>query len=80
MTTLRTRLQTALRLVWQTAPRWTLVNVALVLAQGALPLAALYLMKRIVDAVAPRSRVPSARPFHRPHARPSSRCSRHRTP
>jgi ATP-binding cassette subfamily B protein len=55
--TLRTRLQTALRLqralrlVWQTAPRWTLVNVALVFAQGALPLAALYLMKRIVDAV-----------------------------
>jgi ATP-binding cassette, subfamily B, bacterial len=54
---LRTRLQTALRLeralrlVWQTAPRWTLVNVALVFVQGALPLAALYLMKRIVDAV-----------------------------
>jgi ATP-binding cassette subfamily B protein len=57
VTTLRTRLQTALRLeralrlVWQTAPRWTLVNAALVFAQGALPLAALYLMKRIVDAV-----------------------------
>ncbi len=55
--TLRARIQTALRLeralrlVWQTAPRWTLVNAALVLAQGALPLAALYLMKRIVDAV-----------------------------
>ncbi|PKO20759.1 MAG: ABC transporter ATP-binding protein, partial [Chloroflexi bacterium HGW-Chloroflexi-1] len=55
--TLRTRIQTALRLeralrlVWQTAPRWTLVNVALVFWQGALPLAALYLMKRIVDAV-----------------------------
>ena len=55
--TLRTRIQTALRLeralrlVWQTAPRWTLVNVALVFWQGALPLAALYLMKRIVDTV-----------------------------
>jgi len=48
---LRTRIQTALRLVWQTAPRWTLVNVALVFWQGALPLAALYLMKRIVDTV-----------------------------
>jgi ATP-binding cassette subfamily B protein len=56
-TNLRTRLQTALRLeralqlVWQTAQRWTLVNAALVFVQGALPLAALYLMKRIVDAV-----------------------------
>ena len=55
--TLRTRIQTALRLeralrlVWQTAPRWTLANAALVAAQGALPLATLYLMKRIVDAV-----------------------------
>jgi ATP-binding cassette subfamily B protein len=54
---LRTRLQTALRLeralrlVWQTAPRWTLVNAALVFVQGGPPLAALYLMKRIVDAV-----------------------------
>lgn len=52
--TLRARLQTALRLeravrlVWETAPRWTLVNTALVLVQGALPL---YLMKCIVDAV-----------------------------
>ena len=41
----------ALRLVWRTAPRWTLVNGLLVFVQGALPLAALYLMKRIVDAV-----------------------------
>jgi ATP-binding cassette, subfamily B, bacterial len=45
------RLERALHFVWQFAPRWTLVNVALVFAQGALPLAALYLMKRIVDAV-----------------------------
>ena len=45
------RLGRALRLVWQTAPRWTLVNVALVVVQGGLPLAALYVMKRILDAV-----------------------------
>lgn len=57
MTHLRARIQTALRLeralrlVWQTSPRWTLINAALVFAQGGLPLAALYLMKRIVDAV-----------------------------
>ena len=46
------RLGRALRLVWQTAPRWTLANLALVLVQGGLPLAALYMMKRILDAVA----------------------------
>jgi ATP-binding cassette, subfamily B, bacterial len=56
-TPLRYRIQTALqlgralRLVWLTARRWTLVNGLLVLVQGALPLAALYLMKRIIDAV-----------------------------
>jgi len=46
------RLGRALRLVWKAAPGWTLANLALVLVQGALPLAALYVMKRILDAVA----------------------------
>jgi ATP-binding cassette, subfamily B, bacterial len=41
----------ALRLVWETAPFWTLVNCLSVIVQGALPLAALYLMKRILDAI-----------------------------
>lgn len=55
-TALRTRIQTmhlgrALRLVWQTAQTWTLVNGLLVIVQGILPLATLYLMKRILDAV-----------------------------
>ena len=45
------RLDRAMRLVWQAAPGWTLLNLALIGVQGALPLAALYLMKRIVDAV-----------------------------
>lgn len=45
------RIGRALRLVWHTAPRWTLVNAALVVVQGGLPLAALYVMKRILDAV-----------------------------
>ena len=45
------RLKRALRLVWQAAPRWTAVSTVLAFVQGALPLAALYLMKRIVDAV-----------------------------
>jgi ATP-binding cassette subfamily B protein len=55
--TLRSRLQTALRLqralrlVWQTAPDWTLVNAALTFVQGLLPLAALFMTKRIVDTV-----------------------------
>jgi ATP-binding cassette subfamily B protein len=46
------RLGRALRLVWKAAPGWTLANLALVVVQGVLPLAALYAMKRILDAVA----------------------------
>jgi len=45
------RLGRALRLVWSAAPGWTLANLALVVVQGPLPLAALYVMKRILDAV-----------------------------
>ena len=45
------RLGRALRLVWRAAPGWTLANLALVLVQGTLPLAALYVMKRVLDAV-----------------------------
>jgi ATP-binding cassette subfamily B protein len=45
------RLGRALRLVWHAAPGWTIANLALVAVQGALPLAALYVMKRILDAV-----------------------------
>jgi ATP-binding cassette subfamily B protein len=54
---LRDRIQTALRIdralrmVWRTAPGWTVASAGLTFVQGVLPLAALYLMKRIVDAV-----------------------------
>lgn len=44
-------LERALRLVWQSAPGWTAANFGLMLLQGLLPLASLYLMKLIVDAV-----------------------------
>ncbi|MHB9033800.1 MAG: ABC transporter ATP-binding protein [Anaerolineae bacterium] len=49
----------ALRLAWQTAPLWTLVNAFLVLIQGVLPLAALYLMKRILDALGAALKTPA---------------------
>ena len=42
----------ALRLVWDCGPLMTVVTVALVLLQGLLPLAGLYLMKLVVDTVA----------------------------
>jgi ATP-binding cassette subfamily B protein len=42
----------ALRLVWDCGPLLTVATVALVLLQGLLPLAGLYLMKLVVDAVA----------------------------
>ncbi len=45
------RLDRALRLVWKSAPGWTLANAGLVIAQGLLPLAGLYLVRQIVDAV-----------------------------
>ncbi|MBN2106765.1 MAG: ABC transporter ATP-binding protein [Deltaproteobacteria bacterium] len=45
------RLDRAVRLVWQYAPGWSLVNLLLVLVQGLLPLVSLYLMKQIVDMV-----------------------------
>jgi ATP-binding cassette, subfamily B, bacterial len=41
----------ALGMVWRIAARWTVVNAALVLLQGLLPLAALYIVKLVVDFV-----------------------------
>lgn len=55
--TLRQKLKTALRLdravrfVWEAGPGWTLLSLALVVLQGILPLAVLFVMKMIVDAV-----------------------------
>jgi ATP-binding cassette subfamily B protein len=43
------RINRALRLVWQSAPGWTLLNLCLIIIQGVLPLVALYLMKQIID-------------------------------
>ena len=45
------RVDRAVRLVWQASPGWYLANFTLQIIQGLLPLAALYLMKLIVDAV-----------------------------
>ncbi|OGO62027.1 MAG: ABC transporter ATP-binding protein [Chloroflexi bacterium RBG_19FT_COMBO_49_13] len=44
-------LRRAVRLVWQSAPGWTLTSLVLLIVQGLLPLASLYLLKLIVDAV-----------------------------
>src|SRR5450759_2953329 len=51
----------AVRLVWRSAPGWTLVNMGLVVVQGLVPLAALYVMKRLIDAVT--AGVGAASPF-----------------
>lgn len=45
------RIDQPIRLVWQSAPGWTLANLALVVVQGILPIAALYLLKQIIDTV-----------------------------
>ena len=39
-------------LVWKSAPGWAIASVALVIPQGVLPLASLYILKLIVDCVA----------------------------
>ncbi|UCG44523.1 MAG: ABC transporter ATP-binding protein [candidate division WOR-3 bacterium] len=41
----------AIRLVWTCAPGWATVNLFLVVAQGLLPLAGLYLLKRLIDSL-----------------------------
>lgn len=42
----------ALRLIWDSSPRWTVANIVLLLLQTALSLAALLLLKLVIDAVA----------------------------
>jgi ATP-binding cassette, subfamily B, bacterial len=44
-------LMRAVRLVWDSAPGWTAAQAVLIIIQGLLPLASLFLMKLIVDAV-----------------------------
>ena len=41
----------ALRLVWRSSPGWTIARIALITLQGLLPLASIYLVKLLVDAV-----------------------------
>ncbi|RPJ85133.1 MAG: ABC transporter ATP-binding protein, partial [Acidobacteria bacterium] len=41
----------AFRLVWESAPGWTLLGLGLVVLQGVLPLVSLYLLKLVVDAL-----------------------------
>ncbi len=45
-------LRLALTFLWKSGPGWTLANIALLVIQGLLPLASLYLMKLLVDHVA----------------------------
>ncbi len=46
------RLGRALKLVWSVAPGWMSASACLTVLQGAMPVAAVWLMKLIVDAVA----------------------------
>jgi ATP-binding cassette, subfamily B, bacterial len=45
------KLKRAILLVWQSAPRLTGIKVALIILQGILPLASLYLTKVVVDTL-----------------------------
>lgn len=52
------RLIPALRLVWQSSPKWTVLRLLLVTLQGFLPLMSIYLVKLLVDALTDRSANP----------------------
>ncbi len=45
------KLRQTLLLVWESSPRWTVVNISLLLVQTGISLSALYLLKLWVDAV-----------------------------
>ncbi len=45
-------LKSALRLIWQSGPGWTIASMMLFIVQAVLPLLSLYLLKLIVDAAA----------------------------
>ncbi|HEY9827198.1 MAG TPA: ABC transporter ATP-binding protein, partial [Stenomitos sp.] len=42
----------ALRLVWQSSPRWTVARGFVLILQGILPLISLFLLKLIIDQIA----------------------------
>jgi ATP-binding cassette subfamily B protein len=46
------QLAQAVRLVWQSAPGWTVVTIIVVIVQGLLPALSLYLTKMVVDTLA----------------------------
>ena len=46
------RLERTVRFVWQCGPGWFIASLALLFVQGTLPLAVLYLLKLLVDAIA----------------------------
>ena len=48
----RPPLRAAFRLAWDAGPRWVVLQTALAVGQGVLPLLGLWLMKLLVDAVA----------------------------
>jgi ATP-binding cassette subfamily B protein len=59
-------LKDAVALVWESGPGWVLASAILVVAQGLLPLASLYLMKLVVDGIAAAlSGAGAERVFHR---------------
>ncbi|MGB3787632.1 MAG: ABC transporter ATP-binding protein [Phormidesmis sp.] len=50
----------ALRLVWRSSPNWTLIKLLLITLLGLIPLASIYLLKLLVDAVT--AGLPTAEP------------------
>jgi ATP-binding cassette, subfamily B, bacterial len=49
------QIERAVRLVWESSSTWMLASIVLIFFQGLLPLISLYLIKVIVDLIAPNS-------------------------
>jgi ATP-binding cassette, subfamily B, bacterial len=53
-------LKKAVRFVWESGPRWVFLNIGFLIVQGLLPLASLYTMKLMIDAVSRTLAAPPA--------------------
>ncbi len=58
-----TLIRRALGVVWAGGRSWTIASMALLVIQGALPVASLYLLKVVIDAVASSMAAPPPRPW-----------------
>ena len=55
------QMRAAIEIVWQSGRFWTIINAGLLIVQGMLPLASLYLMKLVLDLITKQLNTPEPR-------------------